>query len=362
MAARKVLVRKTVKDSRRIEKLIRTELESGRLAVSDVIRSERELAAEHGVSRRTVRRALKQLVGEGYLAARPRGGYEVTSSPPPAGGGPVAFVQGTRAAPWEWSDFNVSLWNGFQEAGRDLPGGILVVSLGERSGEQLAASLCEQGVSGAIVDSDLPETTDALIDAGLPVVRVDGIHNRAPSITQDNFGAAFKAVEHLAAGGARSIAFAGCDFAPNPNVVHLNERLGGYLAALRRLELEVKPEWQILGKPGPDLIAGLAKLGASPGGPDAALLLWPELLEPLGAALSSGELSIPVVTWWGCAPERRSAWRTRFPDVRIPGGISWSASEMAGAALARLFELTSGKANAPLRTLVPVRLVTTEEG
>ncbi len=320
--------------------------------MSDVIRSERELAAEYGVSRRTVRRALQRLVSEGYLAARPRGGYRVASAPRTgSSAGPVAFVQGTRAAPWDWSDFNVSLWNGFQEAGGDLPGGMLVVSLGERSAAELASSLRGQGISGAIVDSDLPETTDALIDAGLPVVRVDGVHDRAPSITQDNFGAAFTAVEHLASRGARRIAFAGCDFAPNPNVVHLNERLGGYLAALRRLDLEVRTDWQIFGKPGPDLLKRLAGLTGSSGGPDAALLLWPELLEPLGAALRSAELNVPVVTWWGCTPERRDAWATRFTGVPVPPGICWSASEMARAALTRLAELNSGRPTAPLPRL-----------
>jgi DNA-binding LacI/PurR family transcriptional regulator len=236
-----------------------------------------------------------------------------------------------------------------------------VVSLAERDPRELAESLAAQGVAGAIIDCDDYAVAGALIDAGIPTVQVDAVHPRAPSVLQDNFTAAFTAVEHLAARGSKRIAFLGCDFAPNPNLVHLHERLGGYLVALRHHRLEIRTEWQLVGPPGPEPVGRLVDLARGSDAPQAAAVLWPELLEPLGEALSSGALKLPVVTWWGCTPERRDAWRARAPGIPLPPGISWSAQDMARAAFARLDELTSGRTPSAGRTLVPVRLVPGEE-
>jgi hypothetical protein len=362
MARQKTLARKTTADSRRILERIRTELEGGSLGVSDVLRSERQLAAEYGVSRRTVRRALKQLVEDGWLVARPRGGYEVTSAPAPAnGGGPVAFVHGTPGLPWEWTEFNMALWNGFQTVGNQLAQNMLVISIADRKPEELVRSLQAQGVAGAIVDSDYLAITDAILDGGIPAVHVDHRHERTASVMQDNFGGAFAATQHLIEKGSKRIAFLGCEFPNNPNHLHLEERLGGYLSALKRSSLEMRGEWQILGRPVQGAVDRLVDLAAGEGGPAAAVVLWPELLPELGAARSAGKLELPIVVWWGCIPARREKWRADFPQLSVPDGINWSSEDLARMAFARLEVMRKSSELNQGRSLVPARLVPGEE-
>jgi DNA-binding LacI/PurR family transcriptional regulator len=362
MGRQKTLARKTTADSRKIVERIRAELEAGKLDVSDVLRSERELAEEHRVSRRTVRRALKQLVEDGWLVAKPRGGYLVTTAPGVMNGkGPVAFVHGSPGMPWEWSDFNMALWNGFQSVGSQLAQNMLVISIADRQPEELARSLKAQGACGAIVDSDHLEITDAILEAGIPAVQVDALHAKAPSVMQDNFAGALAATRQLIKKGCRRIAFLGCEFPQNPNHLHLEERLGGYLSALARSDIEARPQWQVLGRPVNGAVDRLVELADEQGGPDAAVVLWPELLPGLGAALSCGKLKIPVVVWWGCIPERREKWRKNFPDLAVPDGIAWGAEDLARMAFARLEVMRKSRELNLGRSLVPARLLPGEE-
>lgn len=57
--------------------LLRERIESGDLAPGQKLPSERQLAAEHGVSRTTIRQALHLLTSEGWLYSRPGSGYYV---------------------------------------------------------------------------------------------------------------------------------------------------------------------------------------------------------------------------------------------------------------------------------------------
>lgn len=366
MPPKKNLTRATSAASREIEGRIRAQLEGGRLQMADVLRSERELAAEHGVSRRTVRKALQQLVADGYLVSKPRGGYAVAATVRPEPKqvdeeGLIAFVHGTPGMPWEWSEFNVALWNGFQQcAGRDGRS-ILAISIANRTPAELVRSLKAQGVAGAIVDSDFLEITDAIFEAGMGVVHVDAVHAQAPSITQDNFRGAFSATRHLIEKGCKRIAFLGCDFSPNPNRMHLEERMGGYLSALTEAKFEVNPEWQILGHPVEPAVERLVELSVRKGGPDGVVVFWAELLDDLGAALECGRLDLETVVWWGCVPERRTRWAAQHPTLKVPTGLAWSADEMARAAFLRMKDQLEGSRGFASRTSVPVRLVPGEE-
>lgn len=57
--------------------LLRNLIESGGLTVGQKLASERQLAAEHGVSRTTIRQALRWLASDGLVYARPGSGYFV---------------------------------------------------------------------------------------------------------------------------------------------------------------------------------------------------------------------------------------------------------------------------------------------
>ncbi|MBN1922042.1 MAG: GntR family transcriptional regulator [Anaerolineae bacterium] len=59
--------------------ILRESIKSGALAPGQKLPSERRLAAEHGVSRTTVQRALRWLSNEGSIYSRPGSGYYVAS-------------------------------------------------------------------------------------------------------------------------------------------------------------------------------------------------------------------------------------------------------------------------------------------
>ena len=97
--AKNQLVRPALLTEKVVEAL-RAELRDGRAGAADVICSERELAKRFKVGRITVRRALKRLVGDGYLVNQPRRGYSVTvRAGAAAPGGVIAYVMGATNAP-----------------------------------------------------------------------------------------------------------------------------------------------------------------------------------------------------------------------------------------------------------------------
>ncbi len=178
---------------------------------------------------------------------------------------------------------------------------------------------------------------------------------------QDNFRGAFLATQRLIEQGFKKIAFLGCSFSDNPNHTHLEERLGGYLSALSRAGLEIRPEWKILGQPVAPAVKELTALSNRKNGPDAAVVLWPNLFEDLGQALAAKKLNIPVVVWWGCIPARRSAWSEKYPKVPLPDGISWSAEDLARTAFSNLENIRKAGGADIGRSLVNVRLIGGEE-
>jgi DNA-binding LacI/PurR family transcriptional regulator len=326
--------------------------------MSDMLRSERELARRHRVGRITVRRALKRLVSEGYLVSRPRQGYALAAGAGRAtAGGLIAYVHGTSRAPWSWSEYQMHLQHEFQrlagEAGRDL----LVVALESAAPEELGRRLAERAVQGAIVDSDAPAVTGAVRAAGVPVVQVDAAAPESDAVTQDNFGGAYRATMYLIERGHRRIAFLGYNHYQDAHFLHVRERLGGYLAALGCSNLPAPEAWRLVSPPVESPGRALVELARKEDGPTAAAVLWPELLPEVGRALAESGAKLELAVWWGGAPGARERWRAEFPGLALPAGVAWSPAELARTALARLGELMSGGGLPPGRMLVPAEFV-----
>lgn len=66
---------------RRVERLIRTDIQSGALSPFDRLRSEKDMAAEHGVGLSAVRRALQDLKAAGLVVTKPKSGVFVADPP-----------------------------------------------------------------------------------------------------------------------------------------------------------------------------------------------------------------------------------------------------------------------------------------
>ena len=117
---------------------IRRLLESGKVGVSEVLRSERELAGQYGVARTTVRRALRRLVADGYLVSQPRRGYEVAEGAAESRGALIAFVHDNPRGLWEWTDFQMHFWNDFQKAAGEAGRYLLAVGTEKRDPAAMA--------------------------------------------------------------------------------------------------------------------------------------------------------------------------------------------------------------------------------
>ncbi len=74
---------------RRLADALRAAIASGRLGVGDLLPTEMELCARHGVSRHTAREALRLLADEGLIERRQGAGSVVSATPAPAFAQPV---------------------------------------------------------------------------------------------------------------------------------------------------------------------------------------------------------------------------------------------------------------------------------
>ncbi len=343
---------------------VRRLLESGKAGVSEVLRSERELAGQYGVARTTVRRALKRLVADGYLVSQPRRGYEVAEEAAESRGALVAFVHDSSCGPWEWTDFQLLFWNEFQRAAGEVGRYLLAVGTETRGPAEMAGHLASLGVRGVVLDSDDPAMAAGLRAAGQPLVLVDAAFPGFCAVTQDNFGGAFQATSYLVSRGHKKIAWLGYDPAPLRNRIHFTERLGGYLAAMRDAGLETPGRLQVAGdKSAPEQGAGqLRRLAGEGEGIDAAVVLWPEFLEAVGAALGGLERRAELAVWWGCVPGARAQWRERFPALPVPTGVEWDFAELTRMALGKIEEQMRSGSPAAGRWLVPAKLRPGSEG
>lgn len=97
---------------RRLERALADEIARGRYGAGDFLPTEAELCEEHGVSRHTVRQALRRLQDLGMIERRAGIGTRVVSTRPvndyqPVAGSPsdiVSLVEGTRIAKVETSE------------------------------------------------------------------------------------------------------------------------------------------------------------------------------------------------------------------------------------------------------------------
>jgi biotin operon repressor len=361
------VVRKLVKAKRITSKWIaadiRKELEVGGKEVSDVLRSERELAREYGVARTTVRRALQMLVADGFLMSQPREGYSRAGDPDLRPNSVLtAFLYDNAKPPWEWTDLHLHFWNEFQKVAAASGHHLLAIGARERGPKEMVEHLGKLGVCGVVLDSDDLGFAQTLRTAGLPLVTVDAAYPGFSAVTQNNFGGALAVTQHLISKGHRRIAWMGYDFPSRGNRIHFTERLGGYLAALRDAGLDAPEELQLIGniKAPEEVAKKLEDLIGKQQGIDAVVVLWPEFLNEVGKVLSSMVRRPELGVWWGCLPDARAQWRDAFPALAVPAGVEWSCAELASMALARLDEQMRSGSPIPDRSMVPIRFIVEE--
>ncbi|MHC4917766.1 MAG: GntR family transcriptional regulator, partial [Planctomycetota bacterium] len=229
----------TGRASAEIAGLLREGIASGELEAGKFLPSVRALSREHGVSFRTVMRAVKSLEGEGLVEVRPRHGYRVLpGGMDPARGCPLAFITGSRAV-YGSQPHMVSLIAAVREAAERRGWPVLVSSGDGVTAADLLQRLRAGRAFGAALDWQTPEVVSAVKEAGIPAVLVEDWQEEIgiDSVMQDGQQGGVLAVKYLLARGCRRIAWLGTDLHDS----HWTDRLGGAVTELAKVGLGFGP-------------------------------------------------------------------------------------------------------------------------
>jgi len=335
-------------------------LGDGGIASDSYLPPERDLATQNGVSRVTVRRALKRLVNEGLLEAIPSQGYRpVAARTKPPMSGPVAYVlaQAEPSAPWDLtheqilSAFNRLLLSSGRHA--------LAIGCLGKSAERTMREIREAGCSGVVLDTSRNDFVEAAADCGLPCVIVDA-YAEVPGVDvviQDNFNGARQAVELLLSRGLRRPAWLGSV----RGTAHSRERFAGARSALCDAGLDFPPE--LIGEfehgnaEEAEAVAGRLLSRAEP--PDAIVCMWLEAA--LGAAravrTSDARRNGAEIVAWATEREYREVLAPEFLGGTVPAAVVWRPEEMARVALERLDARRVNPSAPAVRVDVRLRLI-----
>lgn len=214
------------KGYREVAERLQEMLRGGQLPSGGLLPTERELQAEFGVSRTTVRRALQTLIDSGWASSSPNRGVVGRVGPHLGREKKIAYVDHASAV---HQFLFTTLCRDLEEIGHHL---VLVNSEG-RGTEAALEHAVEAGFAGAIVwpktgTPDIERMTR--IVERLPIVAVNEGLPRFPSdlVTHRNFEGAVQAVAHLASLGRQRVAVAGM-----MDMVHeTHERFSGFLSGL----------------------------------------------------------------------------------------------------------------------------------
>ena len=326
----------------------------------------RRLAETSGVAYLTASRALKTLEREGLVAAEPRKGYRVLRSGARPGSPRALFGLLSSSDPADatvWNETHKALLTGFQCAAGRHGLGILAMRADRQSPRDLAQAILEAELAGVAVDSDRPDTIEALRAAEIPVVLVDAFTYdiAVDGVVQDNFRGGFLAGEYLAKRGHREAAWFGLSL----ETIHSQERLGGAMIGLRSGGAHLAEPFDVRvpeiasGIPTDEAMREARKFLAARGRPRAILALWQSCANALLTAAADLRLNpgkdFDLITW-GIEENRQGVYGQRFGHGHIPPMVCWSAECMAEMALARLVAPPGAAGRVPVRISVPMRL------
>jgi len=336
---------------------LRAEISDGRIPAGQFLKTERQLAADHGIARMTVRRALKTLEAEGLVTAEPRHGYRVLAgATDPDRGFPVAYVLSLPAGANNWDSFHQRVMNAFQRAASLKGWSLLGVNSGGRAQSEVMEQLRAARVCGAALDTVDPEMLGLVRESGMPGVMVDAISEGVPldSVLQDNYRGAFLAAKYLAERGHKKIAWLG----PVGETGHSRARFGGAVAALAGAGIELPPELRFVTNDAAARATAREMLSSSDR-PTGILSLWRGTSLELAAEAATQGLKLGRdldIVGWSTAEEHGDYCRTAAEHGPVPPAVVWSVEHMARMAMSRLVERRRDPGLPPVRINVPTEL------
>jgi DNA-binding LacI/PurR family transcriptional regulator len=337
---------------------LRSRISEGRILAGQFLPTERELSAEHGLARMTVRRALRALERDGLVAIEPRHGCRVLSAyNDPRRGCPVAHVFSTASREEQLDPIHQHIHLALREVLAARGWSMLEVHMSGRPGTEVLEQLRTARAWGMIVDAADPKLLALIRESGMPAVLVDAWSEESPldAVLQNSYQGGFLAAQHLLARGHRKIVW----FGPVAESSFSRERFGGAAAAIGAAGLEL-PLAQRVDTEGGGAEALALKLLSRRDRPRAVLALWGGLTVILAATARKLGLvlgkDLDLVGW--AIEEQYDGYAAAFAGGPVPPTVVWSSSDMARMAVARLSDRMSNPKLPPMRIDVAARLRT----
>jgi GntR family transcriptional regulator, arabinose operon transcriptional repressor len=221
---------------------VRRDVRAGVYRPGQRLPAEVDLAKDLGVSRGTVRQAFRALLDDGLIQTVPGRGTFVRDGSRDRAAGLIGMV-----LPSVVRARNTELIGGAEETVREAGYSLVLGISGDDrwlETEQLQR-IVAQGASGLIVYAqdgpmDVPAIRQ-LVDRGFPIVLIDRYipDLSVDTVTMDNIGGGFLAVQHLAQLGYRRVGYVGTDNLGTSSIV---ERMSGYRWALQQYGLPSEPD------------------------------------------------------------------------------------------------------------------------
>jgi DNA-binding LacI/PurR family transcriptional regulator len=335
----------------RIAEDLKSRITSGELRIGQYLPGVREVGREHNVSPETARRAMKIMEAEHWVRCYPGHGFKVTAKGnDPAAAAPVAFILSGREDAGGWSPFGQQLLAAMYRAAESRGWSVLGIGATGRQVDDIVDELKAVRASGLLIDTPNEKLTRTLTQLGVPTVLVEELTAGLDSVTQDNFGGGYRAVQYLIERGHRRLAWLG-GFQPT---VQNRERWAGVQAAAREGGARMVGE-EVLGTERLADPERLRRLLGGPEPPTGLLAFWrtgDSSIENLAHEVG-GE--VEVVGW--CPRELLAEVRAGLPGGRLPATMVWSIRELGEAALARLAERRERPEASPVRVSVGVELM-----
>jgi len=345
----------------RLADLLRKDVLAERVPVGQLMQSERQLAAQHGVSPKTLRCALKILEGEGLIAAEERRGYRVLCTTGPANHNrPIAFIVSTRIdKPTE--EFHRSILHELQTSAARHDWPLLGIIQETKTPEEIVTAIMAAGVWGAVIDHSTPDLLNILRKRRIPIVLAESWSDAADfdMVTQDSFDGGLLAGSWLAERGHKQVAFFSHSVQKTSRQVV--ERLGGAAAGLATHGAEIPRNW-LMEKEGADSEWAYEQafdLLSRPDRPKAILALWQRFASAVARA--AGELGLVLgkdLDLVGWCPEEsyESHYALTFQSTPVPPTITWSIQTLTELCIRRLMEREVNPDSPTSMTKVSVRL------
>jgi LacI family transcriptional regulator len=335
---------------------LRAGISEGRIAAGQFLPTERELSAEHGLARMTVRRALRALERDGLVAIEPRHGCRVLSAAnDPRRGCPVAHVFATGSHQERLDATHQHLHLALREVLAARGWSMLEVHMSGRPGAEVLEQLRTARAWGMIIDAADPKLLRLIRDSGAPAVLVDAWNEDSPldAVLQNSYQGGFLAARHLLDRGHTRIVW----FGPVAESSFSRERFGGAVAAIGAAGLDL-PVSQRIDTSGWDAEAAAIEMLSRPDRPRAILALWSGLAVAVVAAARRLGLvpgrDLDLVGW--AIEEQYDAYAAEFAGAPVPPTVVWSSSDMARMAVARLADRQANPQLPPMRIDVAAKL------